>query len=67
VIDLIRYTSGGALVAGFGNGGVAVLDSGTHSDRAGGMALQGDGRIVVVGSATVSGDQEFLAARVLAA
>jgi uncharacterized delta-60 repeat protein len=66
-IDLIRYTSGGQLDTGFGTDGVSVVDDGTHSDRAGALAIQPNGRIVVVGSATVAGNQEFLAARVLAA
>ena len=66
-IDLIRYTSGGQLDTGFGTGGLAIVDDGTHSDRAGALAIQPNGRPVVVGSATVSGNQEFLSARVLAA
>ncbi len=66
-IDLIRYTSGGQLDTGFGTGGLAVVDDGTHSDRAGALAIQPNGRIVVVGSATLAGNREFLAARVLAA
>jgi uncharacterized delta-60 repeat protein len=66
-IDLIRYTSGGVLDGSFGTGGLAVVDDGSHSDRAGALAIQPNGRIVIVGSAQVSGNSEFLAARVLAA
>jgi uncharacterized delta-60 repeat protein len=66
-IDLIRYTSGGALDSGFGTGGVATLQSGaSDTDRAGALAIQGDGKIVVVGAIASAGVQKFLAARVLA-
>jgi len=65
-VDVLRYTRGGVLDAGFGTNGDATLEPAATSDRAGDVAIQGDGKIVVVGARTVSGDQRFLAARMVA-
>lgn len=45
-----RYTSTGALDTGFGSGGVAITSFGGGRDRAWGLALGGDGTIVVAGT-----------------
>jgi uncharacterized delta-60 repeat protein len=66
---LVRYTPDGRLDPGFGNGGIVTTDFGTGEadappalDRAGGVAVQPDGRIVVGGS--TRGDyQAFVLAR----
>lgn len=58
-----RYTSGGALDSSFSGDGIAVTDWGTGEDSAGSLAVQSDGRIVVVGSVYAT----FGVARYLAA
>lgn len=53
--SLRRFTSAGALDAGFGQGGsVPIAFLGTSYDRAQAMALQPDGKIVVVGDTQTS-------------
>ena len=47
---LVRYNQDGSLDSTFGTGGSVVTDFGTANDRAAGVALQPDGKIVVVGS-----------------
>jgi uncharacterized delta-60 repeat protein len=46
-----RYNPDGTLDATFGTGGVATVPAGTGSDFANGMAVQPDGKIVLVGVA----------------
>ncbi|MCW5623235.1 MAG: cadherin domain-containing protein, partial [Burkholderiales bacterium] len=54
VIALVRYNADGSLDAAFGTGGIVRTTLGTNpSARA--LAVQGDGKIVVAGSTTVSG------------
>ena len=57
---VVRYTSTGALDAGFGNGGKVSTDFGSTKDYANAIALQPDGKILVAGdfnyAATSSGD-----------
>ena len=53
-VAVARYTSAGALDTGFGTGGTVVTPVGSHHDEAYGMALQSDGKIVVVGRASDS-------------
>jgi uncharacterized delta-60 repeat protein/uncharacterized repeat protein (TIGR01451 family) len=48
---LARYNSDGSLDTGFGNGGKLLTDFFGSNDQANDMALQPDGKIVVVGSA----------------
>src|SRR5207249_4998858 len=66
---LVRYMPDGRLDAGFGSGGIVMTDFGSGEagalpalDRAGGVAVQTDGRIVVGGS-TRGDHQAFAVAR----
>jgi uncharacterized delta-60 repeat protein len=66
---LVRYTPDGRLDLGFGSGGIVTTDFGSGEasarpalDRAGGVAVQSDGRIVVAGS-TRGDHQAFAVAR----
>ena len=59
-----RFTTGGVLDGSFGSGGVASTPIGTQNDFAKGLALQGDGKIVVVGNSTLTG-LDFSVARFL--
>ena len=54
-------SSTGALDPSFGTGGLKVVDFGTVVDKAYGVALQSDGKIIVVGQA-ISGTAYYLAA-----
>jgi uncharacterized delta-60 repeat protein len=60
---LARYNPDGTLDHGFGGDGVVTTDLGTRNDSATGLALQRDGKIVVVGSSLDQGT--FLLARYL--
>jgi uncharacterized delta-60 repeat protein len=46
---VIRYLPNGTLDAGFGNGGIAIISVGENTYGATGMAIQPDGKIVLVG------------------
>src|SRR5260370_2742060 len=66
---LVRYMPDGRLDTGFGSGGIVTTDFGSGEaggrpalDRAGGVAIQSDGRIVVGGS-TRGDHQAFAVAR----
>ena len=52
--EVARFTPGGALDPGFGTQGVATAAIGAQHDFARAMALQSDGKIVVVGSAALT-------------
>ena len=52
---VVRYTPTGALDASFGTAGVTTIDFG-GDDNPWALALQADGKIVIVGGSTVSGD-----------
>lgn len=54
-----RYKSDGSLDSTFGTGGIATYDFDGFPDRARGVAIQTDGKIVVVGEANVSAAQQF--------
>lgn len=61
---LLRLGTDGTLDAGFGEGGIVTMDGNGFDDTARGVALQPDGKIVVVG--TLAGPDEvpgFLVAR----
>lgn len=62
---LARYNADGGLDAGFGAGGLVTTDlPGTTSEQAHGVALQPDGKIVVVGFTFASGrNSDFVVAR----
>jgi uncharacterized delta-60 repeat protein len=65
---VVRYTAVGALDSGFGTGGIVRTDLGAD-ERAFGMRIQTDGRIVVAGVGWPSGSliSHFLLARYLPA
>ena len=46
---LVRYTSNGSLDSSFGTGGKVKTDLGSREDRASGLALQSDGKILLGG------------------
>lgn len=58
-----RFDAGGGRELGFGSGGLATALFGTENDYAGGLALQPDGQIVVVGQAGNLGSPDFGIAR----
>jgi uncharacterized delta-60 repeat protein len=65
-IALVRYNSDGSLDSTFGTGGVVTtaVSAGTAVDRAFGVALQSDGRIVVAGAvATTTGGGDMAVLR----
>jgi uncharacterized delta-60 repeat protein len=49
---LVRYNSDGSLDLGFGLGGIVVLPIGSGNDIANAVAVQGDGSILIAGSAS---------------
>lgn len=49
-IAMARYTSDGVLDTGFGTGGKVSTDLGTKADHGNAVAIQKDGRIVIVGT-----------------
>src|SRR5262249_19033384 len=65
---LARYDAAGLLDTTFGSGGLATADFGQSGAQANGVAVEPDGRIVVVGTANspVTG-RDFALARFLAA
>ncbi len=60
---LVRYEADGTLDASFGSGGIVTTAIGSSMDRAAGVALQSDGKIVVVGAANTGSDLDFAVAR----
>jgi uncharacterized delta-60 repeat protein len=62
---LARYNAGGGLDSTFGGDGKVTTNFNTGSDQAGGVAVQGDGKIVTAGWSTPAGsnDQRFAVAR----
>lgn len=57
-----RFNTDGSLDGTFGNGGTSIISVSTFSN-AFGMAIQGDGRIIVVGEASPGGRIDFALAR----
>ncbi|MDQ3748670.1 MAG: FG-GAP-like repeat-containing protein [Acidobacteriota bacterium] len=56
-----RYNTDGTLDSSFGTGGKVITDFGSSSrDRAGGVAIQADGKIVVVGSSFTGTGGQFI-------
>jgi len=62
---VLRFLDTGALDTGFGSGGRVVIAAGNFGGAAHGVALQGDGKIVVVGQGNVGGYNQLAAARLL--
>jgi uncharacterized delta-60 repeat protein len=60
-----RFNNDGSLDSSFGNGGRTTIDFGfaTNDEQATCMALQDDGKIVIGGFATFSGQVDFIVAR----
>ncbi len=55
---LARYTTAGALDASFGTGGKVTTNIASVEDRATDMAVQSDGKVVVVGYTRVGGNND---------
>ena len=60
---LVRYNSNGTLDAGFGTGGKLTTDFDGTDDHGHGMAIQSDGKILVVGMAGGANDDGTAVAR----
>jgi uncharacterized delta-60 repeat protein len=60
---LVRYTVSGTLDAAFGAAGVVTTPIGPGADRARGVAIQADGKIVLAGYAHNGGDYDFAVVR----
>ncbi|QIS09599.1 hypothetical protein [Nocardia arthritidis] len=58
---VLRYTPDGKLDPGFGDAGKATTDFGGKSDSARAVAIQADGKIVVVGTSHGAGDNIAIA------
>jgi len=61
-ILLVRYGAGGGLDTGFGDGGKVITDLG-NDEIASAIGLQADGKILVVGQATVFSDENGFVSR----
>ena len=59
---VVRFNADGSLDTNFGTGGISTIDFGAD-DRAAGVVVQADGRIVVAGSRGAIGTTNFAAAR----
>ncbi|MFO0844447.1 MAG: hypothetical protein U0797_18960 [Gemmataceae bacterium] len=64
--SLLRYNTDGSLDTTFGSGGIVATPNATNDNRAWGVAIQSDGRIVAAGSTFGSTGWDFQAARYLA-
>jgi uncharacterized delta-60 repeat protein len=62
---LARYNGDGILDSTFGSGGKLTTDISGNSAQAFGVAVQGDGKIILAGSAESKGDHSFAVARYL--
>lgn len=63
----VRFTTNGALDAGFGNAGVALVDFGNTGEEARALALDVNGRIVLGGGVRVGTANDFALARLTTA
>src|SRR5262249_38089169 len=59
----LRYGTDGTLDANFGTGGIATVDLGGVSDKAGALALEPGGAILVLGAAADPGTSDIALAR----
>lgn len=62
-VALLRYNPDGVLDTTFDDDGIAVTAIGTQTDEAFDLALQTDGKIVVIGCINSGGGNDFLAIR----
>ncbi len=63
---VVKFNSAGNLDSGFADRGISVVDFGGTSDYANAFVRQPDGRLVVTGYATLTGEVIFATARYLA-
>lgn len=63
---LARYNSNGVLDSGFGNSGIVTASFGSGNDSIESVTLQGDGKIVAVGTTFNGTDYDFAMARYVA-
>jgi len=63
---LVRYNSNGTIDNTFGTNGKSVTTIGNYDNGASSMALQTDGKIIISGWTTNSGDNEMTVARLMA-
>jgi len=66
-VGLTRYRSDGRLDRSFGVNGIVITPVSPSTDEVGGLALQGDGRLVVAGTTAVSQSFGFFVSRYLSA
>ncbi len=66
-IALVRYNTDGGQDTSFGNGGFVTTSVGISNDEAYGVAIQGDGKIVVAGLSEQSGTSDIALVRYLTA
>ena len=64
-VAVVRYLTTGGLDTAFGTSGRVIIDFVSSNERATGVALQGNGRIVLAGSTRSGTDSDFLALRLL--
>jgi uncharacterized delta-60 repeat protein len=66
---IARYNPDGSLDTTFDGDGKAIVDFGfaANDETAAGVVIQADGKIVIAGTATVGGDQDFIVARLTTA
>jgi uncharacterized delta-60 repeat protein len=62
-IGLVRLQPDGSLDTTFGTNGKVIFDLGGTDDKAAGVALQADGKIVVAGTSNAKGTPDFAVAR----
>ncbi len=60
---VVRYNSNGSLDSSFNKAGKATADFGSFDDEAFGMALQGDGKVIIAGESAQSTGFDFALAR----
>jgi uncharacterized delta-60 repeat protein len=60
---LVRYNADGSLDSTFGTNGQVILDHSGATDSGYDLALQADGKIVMVGFSVVAGNQDFFVSR----
>ena len=61
--SVVRYNADGTLDTAFNGTGIATTDFGGSDDVASGVALQSDGKIIVVGTASTGSNRLFALAR----
>jgi len=62
-VVVLRYNTDGSLDSSFGKDGIVTTDVGGHGELAYGVALQSDGKVVLVGGSNDGKQQDLLVAR----